>query len=89
MAGLDVVARRLQAAYPDTNAPRTFNIVPLGEGPGVRASTRPLLRLLGGVGPLVLLIACANVDEPAARRGVCRGGARSRCGWPSAPAASA
>ena len=40
LAGLDVVARRLQAAYPDTNAPRTFNAVPLGEGPGVRASSR-------------------------------------------------
>ena len=46
-AGLDVVARRLQAAYPETNATRAFNAVPLGEGPGVRASSRPLLRLLG------------------------------------------
>ena len=72
IAGLDVIARRLQAAYPDTNTPRTFNIVPLGEGPGVRASARPLLNLLGASVGLVLLIACANVASLLLARSVSR-----------------
>ena len=71
-AGLDVVARRLQAAYPDTNATRAFNAVALGEGPGVRASSRPLLRLLGVSVLLVLLIACANVASLLLARSVSR-----------------
>lgn len=72
MAGLEVVARRLQTAYPDTNAPRAFQIVPLGEGPGVRASSRPLLRLLGASVLLVLFIACANVTSLLLARSVSR-----------------
>ena len=71
-AGVDVVARRLQAAYPDTNRTRAINVVPLGEGPGVRASARPLLRLLGASVLLVLLIACANVASVLLARGVSR-----------------
>jgi putative ABC transport system permease protein len=71
-AAADVVARRLQAAYPDTNRFRDINIVPLGEGPGVRASSRPLLRLLSGAVLLVLLIACANVASVLLARGVSR-----------------
>jgi predicted permease len=71
-AGADVVARRLQSAYPDTNRFRAINIVPLGDGPGVRASSRPLLRLLSGAVLLVLLIACANVASVLLARGVSR-----------------
>ena len=50
-------------AYPQTNGPRAFHAVALGEGPGVRASTRPLLYLLTVSVGLVLLIACANVTS--------------------------
>src|SRR6188474_1093499 len=71
-AALDVLARRLQAGYPQTNRPRTFNAVPLGEGPGVRASTRPLLYLLAVSVGLVLLIACANVTSLLVARSVSR-----------------
>ncbi len=72
IAAMDIVARRLQAAYPDTNAPRAFDAVALGEGPGVRASSRPLLRLLGGSVLLVLLIACANISSLLLARSVSR-----------------
>jgi putative ABC transport system permease protein len=71
-AGLEVVARRLQTAYPDTNRFRSFNVVPLGEGPGVRASARPLLGLLAAAVLLVLLIACANVASLLLARGISR-----------------
>ncbi|MGB2713537.1 MAG: ABC transporter permease [Vicinamibacterales bacterium] len=71
-AGADVVARRLQSAYPDTNRYRAVNVVPLGEGPGVRASARPLLGLLSAAVLLVLLIACANVASVLLARGVSR-----------------
>ena len=71
-AALDLLARRLQEAYPDTNRPRTFNAVPLGEGPGVRASSRPLLYMLSASVVLVLLIACANVTSLLVARSVTR-----------------
>ena len=56
---LSVIAKRLEAQYPDTNRGRGVSMQPLSEvvaGP-VRSS---LLVLLGAVG-LVLLVACANV----------------------------
>jgi predicted permease len=71
-AALDVLARRLQAEYPQTNRPRTFNAVPLGEGPGVRTSSRPLLYMLAASVVLVLLIACANVTSLLVARSVSR-----------------
>jgi predicted permease len=71
-AALDVLARRLQAEYPQTNRPRTFNAVPLGEGPGVRTSSRPLLYMLAASVALVLLIACANVTSLLVARSVSR-----------------
>ncbi len=58
-AELDVITKRLQQAYPDTNRDIGVRVVPLKES--VTASIRPtLLVLLGAVG-FVLLIACANV----------------------------
>ena len=71
-AALDVLARRLQDAYPQTNRDRAFNSVALGEGPGVRTSTRPMLYLLAGAVALVLLIACANVTSLLVARSVSR-----------------
>ncbi len=71
-AALDVVAKRLQAEYPATNRPRAFNIAPLGDGPGLRTSARPLLRLLGIAVILVLLIACANVASLLIARSLSR-----------------
>jgi putative ABC transport system permease protein len=71
-AALDVLARRLQQAYPQTNRQRAFNAVPLGEGPGVQTSTRPMLYLLAGSVALVLLIACANVTSLLVARSVSR-----------------
>ena len=56
---LDVIAKRLEKQYPDSNAGRGAKLTPLNEVVvgEVRSS---LLILLGAVG-LVLLIACANV----------------------------
>jgi predicted permease len=71
-AALELLARRQQEAYPQTNRQRAFNAVPLGEGPGVRASTRPMLYLLAVAVTLVLLIACANVTSLLVARSVSR-----------------
>ena len=71
-AALEVVATRLQSAYPATNRTRTFTFAPLGEGPGLRTATRPLLRLLATAVVLVLLIACANVASLLLARAVSR-----------------
>ena len=55
---VEVVARRLQAAYPQTNAQRSFLVRPWRADVGDTSTT--LWLLLGAAG-LVLLIGCANV----------------------------
>src|SRR5262249_7369784 len=67
-AELDVISRRLQAQYPDTNKDLRVHAGPLPEGFNMRA---PLYGLLAGVG-FVLLSACANVAKLQLARGIAR-----------------
>jgi predicted permease len=60
-AAADALSGRLEAAFPNSNRGRRFNVVPLGTGPGIRTATGPLLGRLTAAVALVLLIACANV----------------------------
>jgi predicted permease len=71
-ARADAVARRLEAAHPDTNRNRRFTLTPLGEGRGLRSETRPVLRQLGGAVAMVLLVACVNVASLLLGRAVSR-----------------
>jgi predicted permease len=71
-SSLDVVAARLASAYPDSNAGRSVTVVRLGDGPGVRLSSRPMLVVLSFAALLVLLIACANVASLLSARAVSR-----------------
>jgi putative ABC transport system permease protein len=72
LAAADTVSANLERAYPDSNRGRRFNVVPLGEGPGVRATASPLLRLLTAAVAVVLVIACANVASLLLVRAVSR-----------------
>jgi len=69
-ADLDVVAKRLQAAYPDAQKDRTTLLVSLQETI-VGSSRTPLLLLLAAVG-VVLLIACVNVGNLLMARAIDR-----------------
>ena len=71
-SALDVVGRRLQTAYPESNRDISATVMPLGEGPGLRREARPVLRLLAVSVTLVLLIACANVASLLLARAVTR-----------------
>ena len=71
-AALETLALNLEQQYPQSNRGRRYTVVPFGEGPGVRASARPLLQLLSGAVVLVLLIACANVAGLLTVRAVSR-----------------
>ncbi len=68
----DVIASRLQMAYPDSNRNRRFTVTPLGEGRGLRVTTRPILRQLAGVVLMVLMVACVNVASLLLARAVSR-----------------
>ena len=71
-AAVGVLGSRLERSYPDSNRTRGFTVLPVGDGPGVRTSARPTLRLLTGAVVLVLLIACANVASLLLARAVAR-----------------
>jgi len=63
-AEISAIAKRLEAAYPDTNRGRGFKLYPLWQTPFNNAGTTlPTLRISLVVACLVLLIACANVGN--------------------------
>ena len=63
-AEIDAAAKRLAAAYPDTDRGRGFKLYPLWQTPFNNAGTLlPLLRVSLVVAFLVLAIACANVGN--------------------------
>jgi len=70
-AAADILAKQLEAAYPQFNEKTRFNLMPLHAR--VVGDIKPgLLALLGAVG-FVLLIACANIANLLLARGSARG----------------
>lgn len=61
-AGLDVVARRLAATYPEANRDRGLRLFPLWRQPsGGTAQLLPVMAVLGGVVAVLLALVCANM----------------------------
>ncbi len=60
-AGMDVIARQLEHAYPDTNKGWGVKVRPLRKATGVDSPLAGLLYPLFGAVAFVLLIACANI----------------------------
>ena len=61
-AALEVVSRRLAAAYPESNAGVDFNVFPLWKSPyGGQAAFLPVLRIVFAMTAGILVIAMANV----------------------------
>jgi predicted permease len=58
-AEMDAISRRLEQAYPDTNAGRGVAVIPLETA--LFGAMRPALQMLMAAIAFVLLIACANV----------------------------
>jgi len=69
-AEMDLISRRLAAAYPATDAGRGVLLVPLQEG--VVGKTRPILLTLQAGALVLLLIMCANLANLLLAKGVSR-----------------
>ena len=67
---MDVISRRLAAAYPATNAGWSASLVPLQEE--LVGKTRPILLTLQAGALLLLLIACANLANLLLAKGASR-----------------
>jgi putative ABC transport system permease protein len=65
-ADLELIARRLESAHPETNRGRGVTVLPVQEQ--FVGEVRPALRLLFGAVVFVLAIACANVANLLAAR---------------------
>jgi putative ABC transport system permease protein len=69
-SAIDVLARRLEREFPQTNAGLRFRVTPLHEM--YTGAVRPYVLLLFGAVLLVLIVACANVANLLLSRAIAR-----------------